>query len=49
MAEGVDNDMSEQQREQASVPHGQEADRSPKVQFAIPATTYNQGLQLNLK
>ncbi|XP_068734943.1 uncharacterized protein [Montipora capricornis] len=39
MAEGLNNDMSEQhQREQASVPHGQEADRSLQVQFVIPAT-----------
>lgn len=44
MAEGVDNDMSEQQREQASVPHGQEAVRSPQVQFAIPPTNLQTGL-----
>lgn len=44
MAEGVDNDMSEQQREQASVPHGEEADRSPQVQFAISASTLQPGV-----
>lgn len=49
MAEGVDNDMSEQQREQASVPHGQEADRSPKVQFAIPATNSQPGVTTQAK
>ena len=44
MAEGVDNDMSEQQREQASVPHGQEADRFAQVPFSIPATNVQPGV-----
>lgn len=44
MAEGVDNDMSEQRREQASVPHGQEAVRSSQVKFAIPATNLQTGV-----
>lgn len=44
MAEGVDNDMSEQRREKASVPHGQEAVRSAQVQFAIPATNLQTGI-----
>ena len=44
MAEGVDNDMSEQRREQASAPHGQEAVRSSQVKFAIPATNLQTGV-----
>jgi len=44
MAEGVDNDMSEQRREQANVPHGQEAVRSSQVKFAIPATNLQTGV-----
>lgn len=44
MAEGVDNDMSEQRRENASVPHGQEAVRSAQVQFAIPVTNLQTGV-----
>lgn len=44
MAEGIDNDMSEQQRGQANVSHGQEAVRSPQVQFAVPATNSQTGL-----
>ena len=43
MAEGVDNDMSEQ-REQTSVPHGQEADRFGQVPFSIPATNSQPGV-----
>ena len=39
-----DNDMSEQQRGQANVSHGQEAVCSPQVQFAIPSTNSPTGL-----
>lgn len=46
MAEGVDNDMSQQRRENASVPHGQEAARSAQVQFAIPATNSQTGVSI---
>lgn len=48
MAEGVDNDMNEQQREQASVPHGQEAVRSSQVQFATSATNLQTGIPTQL-
>ena len=48
MAEGVDNDMSQQQRAQATVPHGQEVDRSSQVQFAIPATNVQLGITTQL-
>ena len=44
MAEGVDNDMNQQQREQANVPHGQEADRTPQVHFSSSATSLLTGL-----
>jgi len=43
MAEGLNNDMSEQQQRQQP-PHGQEADRSHQVQFVVPATNVQTGV-----